>query len=102
MLKTPLGRLRLVGIVEGLSFLVLLGIAMPLKYFADMPLAVTWAGSVHGFLFVVYIIAIAYTLAVRQLSMGKALLAVIAAFVPFGPFILDVWLRKDNIMTISK
>ena len=46
-----LGRLRLLSIVEGISTLVLFFVAMPLKYAADMPLAVTIAGMIHGFLF---------------------------------------------------
>jgi hypothetical protein len=48
VLKTSLGRLRVIGFVEGVSFLVLLGAAMPLKYLADMPLAVKIVGSAHG------------------------------------------------------
>jgi integral membrane protein len=39
-LQSPIGRVRLLGMIEGVSFLVLLGIAMPLKYLADQPLAV--------------------------------------------------------------
>ena len=44
MLSTPLGRMRLISLVEGVSFLILLGVAMPLKYFAGMPGAVKIAG----------------------------------------------------------
>lgn len=50
-----LRRLRIIAFLEGLSFLVLLFIAMPLKYLADMPLAVRIAGSVHGGLFLVFL-----------------------------------------------
>src|SRR5438552_3773981 len=55
VLKTILRRLRLVGYTEGVSFLVLLGIAMPLKYFAGMPLAVTIVGAIHGLLWILYV-----------------------------------------------
>lgn len=48
MLHTPIGRLRTMGFIEGMSLLVLLFIAMPLKYWAHHPLAVTIAGSIHG------------------------------------------------------
>ena len=49
---TPPARLRAIAYVEGWSYLVLLFVAMPLKYGADMPLAVRIVGSLHGFLFV--------------------------------------------------
>ncbi len=51
MLKTPLGRFRVIGHIEAVSFLVLLCIAMPLKYLADLPVAVLIVGSIHGALF---------------------------------------------------
>ena len=47
--------LRKVGIAEGISFLVLLGIAMPLKYFLHQPMAVTIFGWIHGILFVAFL-----------------------------------------------
>ena len=49
-----MGRLRAVGMVEAVSFLLLLGVAMPLKYFAGMPLAVKIAGWIHGLLFIAF------------------------------------------------
>jgi integral membrane protein len=94
MWGTPLGRLRLTGIVEGISFLILLFIAMSLKYFADFPEPVTIVGMIHGVLFTVYLLAIAHALIVRQISFILAVLAVAAAFLPFGPFILERKLRK--------
>jgi integral membrane protein len=87
--STALGRFRIIAICEGLSFLILLFIAMPLKYFAGKPEAVQFVGWAHGVLFVAYMIA---GLDVRK-ALGwdfkKVLTAVLAAFVPFGPFILD-------------
>ena len=57
---TPIGRLRTMGFIEGMSLLVLLFIAMPLKYWAHHPLAVTIAGSIHGGLFIIYLAVLAY------------------------------------------
>ncbi|HZP15686.1 MAG TPA: DUF3817 domain-containing protein, partial [Nocardioides sp.] len=54
MWNDPVGRVRGVGMIEGTSFLVLLFIAMPLKYFAGMPEVVFWVGLVHGILFLSY------------------------------------------------
>ena len=55
---TALRHLRLVALLEGSSFLVLLFIAMPLKYLADQPLAVRIVGSIHGLLFVIFMAAL--------------------------------------------
>ena len=52
MLKSHCGRVRFVGRLEAISFLTLLGIAMPLKYLGDMPQAVQVVGWIHGVLFV--------------------------------------------------
>jgi integral membrane protein len=81
--------LRRLSIVEGISTLVLFGIAMPLKYFAGMPMAVRIVGSVHGALFVA--LAIMLLLAVRKvpLSPWLALAGIVAAVVPGGPFLFD-------------
>ena len=62
MLSHSIGRLRAIGMLEGVSFLVLLGVAMPLKYLAGMPAAVKIVGWVHGILFV----ALCWTLAEVQ------------------------------------
>jgi hypothetical protein len=77
-MKVPVNRLRVIGIYEGISYLVLLFIAMPLKYFADLPKAVTYVGWAHGLLFVMFI------------------LAFVAALLPFGTFYLDKRLREED------
>lgn len=89
-----LSRLRLLSIVEGTSTLLLFGIAMPLKYLADMPLAVRIVGSLHGLLFVCLVIA--FLLAIRRVPMSKgfATAGIVAAVLPFGPFVFDRWLVK--------
>ncbi|MBP1991679.1 DUF3817 domain-containing protein [Paenibacillus eucommiae] len=94
MWKTPIGRLRFVGTIEGISFLLLIGIAMPLKYAADIPEAVTIIGILHGFLFALYLITILNAFIVRKLTFALSSLAVIAAFLPFGPFLFDRKLSK--------
>jgi hypothetical protein len=58
LVKTQLGRLRIIGFVEGLSFLILLGIAMPLKYFFGLPETVRVVGMAHGLLFVLYVLLV--------------------------------------------
>ncbi len=93
---TAMGRFRTIAISEGISYLVLLGIAMPLKYFADFPQAVTIVGWLHGLLFVLYVIALFNVRHVHNWSFKKFFLAGLASLLPFGPFIMDRKLLKGS------
>ena len=81
--------LRRLAILEGISFLVLLGIAMPLKYFFAMPMAVKVVGWAHGVLFVALCIVLAQTTWVAKWPPSRAVIIFIAALLPFGPFVVD-------------
>ena len=94
--KTDIGRFRLTAISEGISFIVLLFIAMPLKYFADMPEAVKYVGWVHGLLFVLYILALITVKITLNWNFKKTMIAFLASLLPFGTFILDKSLRKEE------
>ncbi|NJM37673.1 MAG: DUF3817 domain-containing protein [Akkermansiaceae bacterium] len=95
-LKTEIGRLRLLGKMEGVSFLLLMGIAMPLKYFANLPAAVKYTGWTHGLLFIFYCLAILLALTNGKISFSKSILAFLAAFIPFGPFLIDGKIAADE------
>jgi integral membrane protein len=90
-----LGRVRILGYVEGVSFLVLLGIAMPLKYLAGQPQMVSTVGMLHGVLFLLYVGAVGHIGVARRWPIKRVLVAWVAAVVPFGPFVLDGHLRED-------
>jgi integral membrane protein len=77
-----------VGKIEGYSYLALLFIAMPLKYLADIPTAVRIAGSIHGVLFVAFVVFIILMLIKKQLSVENAIYAFMLSLVPFGTFFL--------------
>lgn len=94
-MKDAMHSLRWVGYAEGTSFLVLLGIAMPLKYWADYPLAVTVVGSLHGGLWILYLLAAARAAVAEKWGIGKLAAAFIASVLPFGPFAFDAWLRRE-------
>lgn len=96
MQTSPIRRLRTIGLIEGLSFLVLLGIAMPLKYFAGMPEVVTIVGWVHGVLFMALCGALLSAKRVAQWTAQQAGRVVIAALLPFGPFVIDRWLKRED------
>lgn len=88
-LPKPQREMRTVGIWEGISFLILLFIAMPLKYYADMPMAVRIVGMVHGLLFVAFVYTIVNAITSSGLPIKKGIIAFIASLIPFGTFFLD-------------
>ena len=93
--KGTMGQFRLVGVVEGISYIVLLFIAMPLKYVANMPNAVKYVGWAHGVLFVAFGLWLIKVWVEYKWSFGKATLAFVASLVPFGTFWLDKKLKKE-------
>lgn len=95
--ETALERFRLIAIAEGISFLVLMFIAMPLKYFAGIPEVVMVVGWIHGILFIAYMIMGLVVRHKYKWKFRKVLIAVVAAFLPFGPFLLDNYLLKPEI-----
>ena len=90
-----LRRFRVVAFLEGVSFLVLLGIAMPLKYLAGIPIAVRVVGLIHGLLFVVYVVIAATLVLRRRWTVGRAVEALALGLVPFGTFVLDRSIRRE-------
>ncbi len=99
----PFTLVRITGIWDGASLLILLGIAMPLKYWAGMPLAVTIAGSVHGGVFIAYVLAILNAQARLQWHVKWTFLSLLAAFVPVGNFVLDRYFEKyQSSFTVKK
>lgn len=86
--------LRKIGFAEGISFIVLLFIAMPLKYIYQMPMAVKYTGWAHGLLFVMYVSLAYYVKETRSQSILQFIYACIAALVPFGTFVYDRHLKR--------
>ena len=99
MIGTPIGRLRIVSILEGISFLVLLGIAMPLKYLADRPEMVRFVGLIHGLLALLFFIAVIHVWSARRWPFRRVLLALVASVMPFGAFVLEASLRREEQMS---
>ncbi|KPQ11741.1 MAG: integral membrane protein [Algoriphagus marincola HL-49] len=89
-------RFKWISLIEGISFLVLLFIAMPLKYIYELPMAVTVVGWIHGVLFVIYIYVVFPTASKLKWDFSRTLFALIASVLPFGPFIFDRNLRKSQ------
>ena len=96
MLNTNLSRLRLLAWLEGMSFLLLIGIGMPLKYIYDMPAPNLIIGMAHGILFIAYCLWVMIVRFEDKWSIKKTLLALVASILPFGTFVADARLFKNK------
>ena len=96
--SNPVTRFKYTGYAEAISFLLLLGVAMPLKYGWGMPEAVKYMGWAHGVLFVAYLFFLLEVKSLMNWSFGKLVLGFVAALIPFGPFLLEnaLWRRKGH------
>jgi integral membrane protein len=91
--------LRIVGIAEGISFLVLLLIAMPLKYYMGIPEVVKVVGWMHGVLFILYIIAVLFAIKAMAWSFFGVIIALAASLLPGGTFALDrSWKKRYDVL----
>ncbi len=93
--STPaLKLLRIFGFGEAFSWLLLLFIAMPLKYFAGQPLMVTYVGWLHGLLFMLYILQLVIVKFRHNWSWIFVVKGFIASIFPFGTLVFDKTLRE--------
>lgn len=90
----PIPFLRRIGQIEAVSFLLLLGVAMPLKYLAGQPLAVKIVGWAHGVLFVIFGFALLRVWITARWPFLRVVAVFIAALLPFGPFVVDRRMRE--------
>lgn len=95
-MNKKLSWLRKAGIAEGISFLVLMGIAMPLKYFFQQPMAVSVFGWIHGVLFILFIFLAWEYKTDKNKSTGWFAAAFAAALLPAGTFFFDKRLKKEE------
>ena len=87
-------RLTAIGWIEGASWLLLFGVAMPLKYLAGQPGPVRVVGAAHGALWLVYLAALLYAAWRLKWKPAVLLAGFLASILPFGPWIFDGWRRK--------
>jgi integral membrane protein len=99
-MTAALKRYRVVAYVVGVLLLVLVGVAMPLKYFADRPAMVAVVGPIHGFTYMVYLV-IAFDLSVRaKWTFMRTLLILLAGTIPVMSFVAErkvtSWVRQRD------
>lgn len=90
LFKTKIGRLRIIGFLEGMSLLTLIFIAMPMKYFFENPSWAKTIGPIHGALFLLFLFNALSVGVEQQWKFRETTLKVLlACIIPFGTFIID-------------
>ncbi len=90
-MSSALTRFRVVAYVVGVVLILLVLVAMPLKYLADSPGMVAVIGPVHGFLYIVYLV-VTFDLSMRQRwPLGRMVLLLLAGTIPFLSFVAERW-----------
>ncbi|MBY0248855.1 MAG: DUF3817 domain-containing protein [Nitrospiraceae bacterium] len=96
---SPIRAFRMTALAEGTSFLILLCIAMPMKYFMGMPLAVRIVGAIHGILFLLYVGQLVRLRTAYRWDNRFCIQAFVASILPFGTFLFDRYLREKEAAT---
>ena len=87
--------LTITGYLEGASFLLLLGLALPLRHYFQITEPVRYIGMIHGILFISYIVLLLSTTSKVKMPLWAMPGGVISAVLPFGPFVFDRMLKKS-------
>ncbi len=100
MFSNALGRFRVISAMEGLSYLILVFIAMPIKYLGDNPIYVKYVGMAHGVLFIIFMISLFETKRKESWDTGFMFQLFVLSLIPFGAFIIEkkVTPQKYNVV----
>jgi len=88
-LEKTIKTFKIISTLEAISFLLLLGIAMPLKYIYDLPQMVQTVGMAHGVLFLLYIAGAVFISQKLNWTIKQLAIAVFCSILPFGPFYVE-------------
>ena len=94
MIRTAIGRLRIASLIEGISYLLLVFIGMPLKYGMDMPMPNKVLGMGHGILTIIFVFALISAWGDKKISISLAIQTFIASLIPFGAFYIERKLKE--------
>jgi integral membrane protein len=89
LLKSHVGRLRVIAFLEGCSLLLLVFIAVPIKYLFKIPEATQTIGLIHGILFILFILATIMISILQKWSFNRIVLVMFSSILPFGTFYVD-------------
>jgi integral membrane protein len=93
-MRKSVSNLRWAGLIEAVSYILLVAIAMPLKYIWGRPEAVSVVGMIHGVLFVIFCAALLQVVYRVRWPLGRAALVFVMALLPFGPFLIDGRMKR--------
>lgn len=96
MLKTAFGRFRLISIIEGLSYLLLVFVAMPIKYIGENPYPVKIVGMGHGVLFILFCMALFHVMSKCKWDKGLGFQLFVYSLIPFGFIIIENAIKKQK------
>lgn len=94
-----LSTFRWITFVEGISYVLLVFVAMPLKYMAGLPQAVRWVGMAHGVLFVGFVVLLLLVAARFRWSPKASFLVFVSSLVPVGTFFIDGYIVRMSTET---
>ena len=89
-----IGKFRIIGFVEGISYLTLLFVAMPLKYMMGIAIATKIVGMTHGILFIIFLILLMQAAQIHKFSTKDSVIFFVASLIPFGTFFTDKRLNE--------
>lgn len=95
LLRTPLGRYRLIAWVVGVGLVVLVCIGVPLRYLAGFHGVVAVVGPLHGFLYIVYLLVVLDLTARYRLALWRAVVVAAAGTIPFASFFAERWMSRQ-------
>ena len=87
---------RIIALLEGLSYILLLGVAVPIKYFADDPQYVKMLGMPHGLLFLAYIVFAIWLKPDYGWKKNQFIWVLLASIIPFGTLVVDYKFLKQK------
>jgi integral membrane protein len=89
LFKSGIGRLRVIAFLEGCSLLLLVFIAVPVKYLLNVPEATQAIGMIHGVLFIVFVVATLVISILHKWNLGRICMVMASSVLPFGTFYID-------------
>ena len=96
----PLRILRIASLAEGATLLLLLLVAVPLKRMADLPMAVSIVGPIHGAAFLIYTALVLQSFVSRLISATEVARLMLVAFVPFGAWLVAGMLSRPRTVPL--
>jgi len=93
----PLHRFRILALIEGISFLLIFGVSLPLKYMLGYTTIPYIIGMSHGVLFVLYVIMAIELIIRRRVTFFQFLRIIFASIIPFGTFFNDKMLKEQQL-----